>query len=265
MTGTPADTPTPSPEPTSTPTPGATPTGSSTSTPEDGNATGGSMAGAGTTDAEALEEDLRPKNEYNTDRAEELIQEVVDDRGLETPIEVTLEVNAGNDDRVQMVELFAEAMENTGYFSTEIETFEWNTYVGRVLDPEYAQRGVIPCIGLSGTFNPHSFCDALHHSSNHGACCNLTGISYDYLDEMLDNARYGADVASDPELRAERYDEIWRELVDLSASSITHFDLATAITNNDVNGFSMWPFNEGVLSYALYGPADEQIIYLDRE
>ena len=220
---------------------------------------------AGTTDAEALEADLKPKNEYKPDRAEELIQEVVDERGLETPIEVTLEVNADNDDRVQMVELFAEAMENTGHFETEIETFEWNTYVRRVLDPEYAQRGFIPCIGLSGTFNPHSFCDALHHSSNHGACCNLTGVDFDYLDEMLDNARYGADVAEDPELRAQRYDELWRELVDLSASSITHFDLATAITNTDVKGFSMWPFNEGVLSYALYGPADEQIIYLDRD
>ncbi|PSQ27203.1 ABC transporter substrate-binding protein [Halobacteriales archaeon QS_9_68_17] len=221
--------------------------------------------GAGTTDAEALEADLKPKNEYKPDRAGELIQEVVDERGLETPIEVTLEVNADNDDRVQMVELFAEAMENTGYFETEIETFEWNTYVRRVLDTEYAQRGFIPCIGLSGTFNPHSFCDALHHSSNHGACCNLTGVDFDYLDEMLDNARYGADVAEDPELRAQRYDELWRELVDLSASSITHFDLATAITNTDVKGFSVWPFAEGVLSYALYGPADEQVIYLDRD
>ncbi|WP_255169554.1 ABC transporter substrate-binding protein [Natrononativus amylolyticus] len=222
-------------------------------------------AGSGTTDAEALEEELRPMNEYDPERAEELLEEVVDDLGLDTPIEIQLEVNADNDDRVRMTELVAEAMEQTGYFETTIETYEWNTYVGRVLDPEYAQEGHIACIGLSGTFNPHSFCEALHHQSNHGQCCNLQGVGTDELDEMMDGARYGTDVAEDPDLRRERYDEIWHALAEYSASSITHFDLATGVTNTDVRGFSMWPFNEGIFSFALYSPTEEQVIYLERD
>ncbi|UWG51102.1 ABC-type transport system, periplasmic component [Halalkaliarchaeum sp. AArc-CO] len=219
--------------------------------------------GAGTTDAQALEEELRPYNEYDPEQAEELAQEVFDEYGIEAPLEVTLEVNADNDDRVQMVELVAESMEQTGLFETEIETFEWTTYVARVLDPEYAERGVIGCIGLSGTFNPHSFCDALHHSSNHGACCNLSGVSFDWLDEMLDNARYGAEVAEDPDLRRERYDEIWRELEELAASAITHFDLQTSVRHESVKGWGQFPFHEGYLNYALFAPQDEQVIYID--
>lgn len=219
--------------------------------------------GAGTTDAEALEEELKPYNEYKPEEATEMAQEVFDEYGIEAPLEVTLEVNAGNDDRVQMVELVAESMEQTGMFETEIETFEWTTYVGRILSREYAERGVIGCVGLSGTFNPHSFCDALHHSSNWGACCNLSGVNFDYLDEMLDNARYGADVAQDPELRRERYDEIWRELEELAASSITHFDLQTSVRQSKIKNWGQWPFHEGYLSYALYAPQDEVVAYID--
>ena len=219
--------------------------------------------GAGTTDAQALEEELRPYNEYDPEQAEELAEEVFDEYGIEAPLEVRLEVNADNDDRVQMVELVAESMEQTGLFETEIETFEWTTYVGRILDPEYAERGHIGCVGLSGTFNPHSFCDALHHSSNWGACCNLSGVSFDWLDEMLDNARYGADVAEDPDLRRERYDEIWRELEELAASAITHFDLQTSVRHERIKGWGQWPFHEGYLNYALFAPQDEQVIYID--
>lgn len=179
------------------------------------------------------------------------------------PLDVQLEVNADNDDRVAMVELIAESMEQSGYFDVEIETYEWNQYVGRVLDTEYADNGHIPTIGLSGTFNPHSFCDALHNSANHGACCNLTGINDSELDDLLDSARFGVDVAEDPQLRAERYDEIWQILAEEAYSSITHFDLATAVRRNNVHGYAMWPFNEGVFSYAMYAPQDEQVMWVD--
>lgn len=219
--------------------------------------------GTGTTDPEALEEEVRPYNEYDPETAQELAQEVFDEYGIEAPLEVQLEVNADNDDRVQMVELVAESMEQTGLFETTIETYEWTTYVGRILDTGYAERGHIGCVGLSGTFNPHSFCDALHHSSNWGQCCNMSGVNIDEVDEMLDGARYGADVAEDPDLRRERYDEIWRELAELAASSITHFDLQTSVLRSDIKGWGQYPFHEGYLNYALYAPQDEQIAYID--
>ncbi|EMA39681.1 ABC transporter substrate-binding protein [Halobiforma nitratireducens] len=183
----------------------------------------------------------------------------------DAPFEVQLEVNADNDDRVQMVELIAESMEQTGYFDTSIETYEWNTYVGRVLDTEYAENGHIAAIGLSGTFNPESFADALHQSDNHGQCCNLQGISDDELDDLLEGARFDMDVVEDSELRAERYDEIWQHLAENRYSSITHFDLLAPVISADLHGYSTYPFTEGLFDYGLYAPQDEQVSWLDRD
>jgi ABC-type transport system substrate-binding protein len=186
-----------------------------------------------------------------------------DDGDSDAPIDIQLEVNSDNSDRVQMVELIAEEMEASGYFNTSIETYEFNNYSERVMDPEYAENGYLPCIGLSGTFNPESFCNALHHSSNIGQCCNLNGINDPELDEMMDNARYDVEVAEDEELRRERYDEIWEYLAENRYSSITHFDLQAGVTNNDVHGFRQNPFTESTMSYALHAPADEQVLWMD--
>lgn len=183
----------------------------------------------------------------------------------DAPIDVRLEVNSDNDDRVQMVELIASSVEDTGYFNVEIEDYEWNDYTARVMDPEYAENGYLPCIGLSGTFNPESFCNALHHSENHGQCCNLNGIDDPELDDMMDDARYGTDVVEDTDLRRERYDEIWEYLAEEQYSSITHFDLDAGVMNTDVHGFSMYPFSESIFSYGLYAPHDEQVMWLDED
>nr|WP_238532761.1 ABC transporter substrate-binding protein [Halalkalicoccus jeotgali] len=220
---------------------------------------------SGTTDPEALEEELRPANEYDTERAGELLDEVGEDLGLEYPLEVTLETNADNPDRVQMVELIAESMAQTEYFETSVETYEWNAYIARVLDPEYPDGGIIPCIGLSGTFNPGSFCDALHGTANIGQCCNLTGISDPEFDRLVDAARFDIAVVEDEQLRAERYDEIWRLLADQRYSSLTHFDLMTAVSNTDITGFGIYPFDEGIYSFALYNPTESQAMWLERE
>ncbi|TYL40393.1 peptide ABC transporter substrate-binding protein [Natronococcus pandeyae] len=178
---------------------------------------------------------------------------------------VQLEVNADNDDRVQMVELISTSLEDSGYFSTEIETYEWNNYIERVMDLEYAESGNVPCIGLSGTFNPESFCQALHHSTNHGQCCNLVGIDDSELDDLLDDARYGVEVSGDEDLRRERYDEVWTHLAENRYSSITHFDLVAGVTNNNVHGFNMYPFSEGIFNYGLHAPQDEQVMWMDED
>ncbi|WP_394741444.1 ABC transporter substrate-binding protein [Natronococcus roseus] len=188
-----------------------------------------------------------------------------DDGDDDAPIHVQLEVNSDNDDRVQMVDLIATSLEESGYFTTEIDTYEFNDYSQRVMDPEYAENGYVPCIGLSGTFNPESFCQALHHSDNIGQCCNLNGISDDELDQMMDDARYGVDVADDDEERRERYDEIWEYLADERYSSITHFDLQAGVMNTDVHGFRQNPFTESTFEYGLYAPQDEVVTWMDED
>lgn len=219
----------------------------------------------GTTDVEALEDEVRPYNEYDTEQAKELLDEVGDDLGLDYPLEIQIEVNANANDRVQMIELIAESMEQSEYFEVSIETYEWNAYTRRVLNPDYQDNGFIAAIGLSGTFNPESFCEALHHSNNVGQCCNLNGINDADLDEMIENARYDPKTVEDETVRAERYDEIWTYLAEKRYSSITHFGLTEAVMNTEVTGFRADPFTENLYEFALYAPEESQAIWLERE
>jgi len=217
--------------------------------------------GSGTTDPEALEEDLRPQNEYDPAAAEQLINEA----GVETPIETTIETNSDNDNRVQKAELIAEAMNNTGLFDVSVETYEFGALIGRIFSPDYPSMNTILLVGLSGTFDPGSFCEATHHSRNIGQCCNAQGIEYPEFDEMMDNAKFGTEVLDDVEERASRYDAIWRRLVELSANSYVDIGLTVMVTNDEVQSWDTFPFPGGLYSYALYSPTDSQLTYVERE
>ena len=217
--------------------------------------------GSGTTDPEQLEEDLRPLNEFDPQRAQELINEA----DVETPIEVQIETNSDNQNRVQKVQAIVQAMNQTDLFDAEIETFEFGDLVGRILDPNYYERGNIVVIGLSGTFNPGSFVDATHDIDNFAQCCNFQRIDFQSINQGIDNARFNIDVVGDQQERASRYDGLWREVVDLSGNSYIDIDLTVGVHNNDINGFDAYPFPEGMYSYATYAPYSQQITYIDRE
>jgi ABC-type transport system substrate-binding protein len=217
--------------------------------------------GAGTTDPEALEENLRPMNEYDPQRAQELINNA----DVETPIEVQIETNSDNQNRVQKVQAIAQAMNATDLFEVNVETFEFGDFVGRILDPNYYQEGHIAVIGLSGTFNPGSFVDATHDFANFAQCCNFQRINFESINEGIENARFDSAVVGDQQERASRYDELWQEVVELSANSYLDIDLTVGVHNNDVNGFDAYPFPEGMYSYALYAPYSQQITYIDRD
>jgi len=217
--------------------------------------------GSGTTDPEALEEDLRPLNEFDPQRAQELISNA----DVETPIEVQIETNSDNQNRVQKVQAIAQAMNQTDLFDVNVETFEFGDFTGRLLDPSYAERGHIAVIGLSGTFNPGSFVDATHDIENFAQCCNFQQVDFESINEGIENARFDIDVVGDQQERASRYDDLWREVVETSANSYLDIDLTVGVHNNDVNGFDAYPFPEGMYSYALYAPYSQQITYLDRE
>ena len=217
--------------------------------------------GAGTTDPEALEENLRPTNEYDPQRAQELINNA----DVETPIEVQIETNSDNQNRVQKVQAIAQAMNATDLFEVNVETFEFGDFVGRILDPNYYQEGHIAVIGLSGTFNPGSFVDATHDFANFAQCCNFQRINFESINEGIENARFDSAVVGDQQERASRYDELWQEVVELSANSYLDIDLTVGVHNNDVNGFDAYPFPEGMYDYALYAPYSQQITYIDRD
>jgi len=227
--------------------------------------------GAGTTDPEQLEDDLKPSNELNRQQAKSLI----DDAGVDTPIQLQIDTNSDNSNRVDKAELIAQSMEQSvdgeQLFEVSVETFEFPTLLGRIFAPDYptltndngAPTALL--VGLSGTFDPGSFCEATHQTSAIGQCCNANGYSNEELDTKMDNAKFGQDVLDDVQERASRYDEIWRDVVEISANSYVDIDLTVAVHTNDLVDMNAYPFPEGLYSYALYGPADNQLATLDRD
>jgi ABC-type transport system substrate-binding protein len=226
--------------------------------------------GAGTTDPEQLREDLKPSNELDRQQAKSLI----DDAGVETPIQLQIDTNTNNTDRVAKAELIAESMnkavDGEQLFEVNVETFEFGSLLGRIFAPDYptltndAGAPTALLVGLSGTFDPGSFCEATHQTSAIGQCCNANGYSNEDLDQMMENAKFGSEVLDDTQERASRYDEIWRDVVDISANSYVDIDLTVAVHSTDVQSVEAFPFPEGLYSYALYGPADNTLAYVDR-
>lgn len=219
----------------------------------------------GTTDYDALVSDLRSYNEHDPERAAELAQEVVDERDVETPIEVTIETNSENDDRVRTVELIAQSLGTTEFFETSVETTEFLTFVGNLLGGEYQSTGKFAVIGLSGGFGPHGYAKAIHHPDNFAQCCNFQNIDIQELNEALRAARHDIDVVEDPQLRRERYEEVWELVLEHNANSYTTHSVVVGVVNDDVEGFNSYPSTQDIVGYGLYSPMEEQITYLDRE
>ena len=218
-------------------------------------------------DYDEMSDDHRESyTEYDPDEAERLIEEA----GVETPIEATLEVNADNSDRVSMTNLIAQAMNDTGLFDVNIDMFEWTTYVTRTSQLDYYDEGVMTVIGLSGSFNPQSFCEALHHPNNHGGCCNFQNINNSDLTEMMDDAQYSiraVESTEDPDdtWRQGQYDEIWDKILEQNYNSFIVHSWELTVLSNDVVGYNAWPFNSTVVSTPLYHPVEGWLFYLDQE
>ncbi len=119
-------------------------------------------------------------------------------------------------------------------------------------------------IGLSGGFDPHGYAKALHSPENIGGCCNFQRINIAALNDALENARYGVDVAQDPDLRRQRYETVWDIVMEQMANSYTTHSITTSVLTTEVVGFNTYPSTQGIIDYGLYAPADQQVTYLDR-
>ncbi|WP_254767752.1 ABC transporter substrate-binding protein [Salinilacihabitans rarus] len=219
----------------------------------------------GTADYDQLVEDLREYNEYSSERASELMEEVIEEKGIETPIEITIETNSDNDDRVRIVELIAESMSQSEYFEADVETIDFITFVTQLMSGEYQNEPRLAYIGLSGGFGPHGYAKSIHHPDNFMGCCNFQNIDIEELNEAMREARYGVDVVEDPDLRRQRYDEVWKLILELNANSYSTHSMTVSVTNDDVVGFNSYPSTQDLVGYGLYTPMDEQITYLDRD
>lgn len=223
-------------------------------------------ASVGTTDYDRLVEELRPYNEYDPERAAELFDAVAAERDLSVPIELVVETNADDEDGVRAAQLAVDSMDRSEYVDASLETVaDVTTAVQRFRDPEFYEEGHLLWLSLSGGFDPYDYAAGIHHPDNVGQCCNFQRIDDPQLNELLRNVRFGVDVATDDQLRRERYDELWERVLELNANSyVTHDTIVGVVDAEAVYGFNAYPSLQDVLGYALYAPVDEQVSYLDR-
>lgn len=221
-------------------------------------------ARAGTTDYDQLVSDLRSYNEYNREDADALVEEAVDEEDIDTPIEVTIETNSDNDDRVRTVELIVQSLNESEYFEVDMETYEFVDFMGRVQSEDYAEKGHLAFVGLSGGFDPHGYAKSIHHPDNYMQCCNFQNLDFEEFNEALQKARYGVDVTEDLEVRQQRYDEIWEMILELNGNSYGTHSKTIGVVRDRVKGFNTYPSTQNVVGYGLYNPMDEQITYLEQ-
>ncbi len=215
-----------------------------------------------------FDEDWAYPIEPDHDAAESLL----DDAGIETPVEVVIETNADDDERIDKMELVVDELNRTDLFDAELETpaalGDWVVELySEDARTDSAERNAPAVIGLAGTPDPHGFIEAITDPDNYNGCCNFfhaPGVLPDEFIEQLRGCRFGVDVAEDPDARRAAYDEFWPEYVDMMANTIVDYSLNTGTTNAEVVGFNVHPQTQAILSYALHNPADQQLIYLDR-
>lgn len=226
-------------------------------------------AGLGTTMeySELEEQDWSYTVEPDADLAEDLL----DDADVETPVEVEIHTNADDEQRQDKMSLLVDDLNASGLFEAELVTpadiGDWTTetlYTEGATE-EYAEDNAAAVIGLAAGFDPHGYVEAIHDPDNYNGCCNFFHRegTFDFIDDLR-ACRYDQAVAEDADLRRERYDDLWPQIVEAAGNVIVDFSAEDLVAGPDVVGANGYPDRRFFLSYPLYAPFDEQVTYLDR-
>jgi len=216
---------------------------------------------------EIQEEDWAYPETPQPDVAEQLINET----DLEPPIPFTVDTNADDPERQDKMQILVDELNQSDLFDANLETpagiQDWfvNTLIAPDSEQEYADRNAVAVIGLSAGFDPHSYPEAVHHPDNYKGCCNFFHPpgTFDWID-LLDSARYGVDPATSDDVRRQRYDELWPQLVDDVGNTMIDFSLAAPVAGPDVESYTAYADRTGYLTYSLWAPYDEQVAWIDR-
>ena len=220
----------------------------------------------GVHDWDEITDELAHHNEYDPDAGADLVEDVFEERDVEAPFETTIITNSDNDDRVDMVGLIAESMENTGLFEVEIETYEWGRFVEMLVSGELYDENQIIMVGLSSGWTPDGYARSVSHPDHWGwACCNHTHYENEDVTELIDNGRYGAEVVGEDGVDARRdiYEELWETLLEDPPVSWIQFGMEDDIVNDEVvKGWNAYPFNSFKYNRPLFNPPSGQVSWV---
>lgn len=198
-------------------------------------------------------------------------EDLIDESPLEAPVTMELHTNADDEVRQDKMALIVDELSQSGLFEAVLETpadiGDWTTqslYVEEGTE-EHSRINAAVSIGLASGFDPHGYAEAIHHPNNYNICCNFFHQpgTFDFID-LMDSCRYGTDVAEDPDLRRERYDELWPEIAEAVGNTIIDYSLEVTVAGPAVNGYAGYPDRRSYLTYSIYDPYDEVVAWIDR-
>lgn len=205
-----------------------------------------------------FEEDWAYPLETQPDQAESLVS----DAGVDTPIDIRLDTNADDQVRQSKVELIVAELSGTDAFSAELNTpADLSTWfvqdlAGGGAGETYSEDVATATLGLAGGFDPDGYARVLNHPDNYGICCNFFHPpgTFEDLNAMVDEARFGAEVAADPAARTEIYDQIWPEYAQQIPATFLNFSLDRVVARPKITGYNAYPDRRSFLTYGLYAP-----------
>lgn len=197
---------------------------------------------------------------YDVDEATSLLQEGFDEAGFDTPFETTIITNE-NPQRVQWAQLIQEQMNDTEFFEVELDQFEWNTYVGKILSETSHTENNLVAVGWSAGWDPDAYVHNLFHSETFTpACCNINHYENEEIDDLIDSALETFDI----EERKQYYEELQRKVVEESPMAFIRFGMAmNAWWTDTVKNFPVYPI-DGAEYNGIYSPAGNKFTWVDK-
>ncbi|WP_436936159.1 ABC transporter substrate-binding protein [Halovenus marina] len=192
---------------------------------------------------------------YDLDRAGELIEEA----GVETPIETTIVTNGNDDPRVSLANLTIQAMNQRDFWDISLETEPTlDALSDRIEADGFWQTNETVLIGIGGGVVPELYMQVIHNPAFFQTCCQYQNLDFPDLAEALNEASTSLDAVEDPDYRRQVWmDDIHPSVLELSANCLIDFEEETGIVNsNVVSGFRKYFSQSGTLSYMTYAPYD---------
>ena len=197
---------------------------------------------------------------YNVEEANRLLEEGFNELGMEAPFETTIVTNQ-NPQRVKWAQLIQESLNSTDYFEAELEQFEWNTYIGKVLAENSNEQNNLVCLGWSAGWDPDAYVHNLFHTEQFTpACCNLMHYDNEEVDTMIDDALQ----TYDTDERATIYQNLMEILVEDSPMAYVSFGKAMdAFDSATVKGFQTYPIDGGEFT-GVFSASANAYTYVDK-
>jgi peptide/nickel transport system substrate-binding protein len=197
---------------------------------------------------------------YNQEKAKQLLEEGFEEAGVSKPFKTTIVTNQ-NPQRVKWSQLIQESLNSTDFFEVELEQFEWNTYVGKVLAKDSHEQNNLVSLGWSAGWDPDAYVHNLFHKKQFTpACCNLMHYDKQKVNDLIQQGLETYDI----EERKTIYQDLMKILVEDSPMAYIRYGKSMdAFTSETVKGWQTYPIDSGEYK-AVYSPSAGAFTYVDK-